>query len=80
MLFAPPTPTNTNYSGETLHVDYVTIPGATLQTIFHAFKMENSYHTKPFDLFIGVGYNGLVKNIGKNVIIDTIKQFCEYVR
>lgn len=32
------------------------------------------------DLFIVAGYNDLVRNIGRDVIIDTIKKFGEYVR
>ena len=35
-----------------MHVDYVTIPGATLEKIFHAFKIEYSYHTRPMDVYI----------------------------
>ena len=79
-FFAPPTPTKTSYSGDTLHVDYVTIPGATLETIFHAFKIEYSHHTKPMDLFIVAGYNDLIRNTDREVIIDKINEFVEYVR
>ena len=78
-FFAPPTPTNTQYEGDTVHVDYVTIPGATLETIFHAFKIEYSYHTRPMDVYIVAGYNDLVRNTGRDMIVKTIKTFCEYV-
>ena len=78
-FFDPPSPTNTNYEGDTQHVDYVTIPGAKLEAIFHAFKLEYSYHTRPMDIFIVAGYNDLVKNTSRNVIFDEIKKFTEYV-
>ena len=79
-FFAPPTPTRVNYEGDTQHVDYVTIPGATLETIFHAFKLEYSNHTKPMDLFLVAGYNDLVRGKGRDIIIDEIEKFGEYVR
>ena len=63
-LFAPPTHTNTKY--------YVNIPSATLETIFHALKLDYLYHTKPIELFIVAGYNDLIKNIGRYVIIDNL--------
>ena len=78
-FFDPPSPTSTIYEGDTQHVDYVTIPGATLQTIFHAFKTEYSYHTRPMDIFVVAGYNDLVRNISRDVIFDQIKNFTEYV-
>ena len=79
-FFAPPTCTKTNYEGDTQHVDYLTIPGATLETIFHAYKHEYSHHTKPVDLFIVAGYNDLVRNVGRDTIFNIIKGFVEYVR
>ena len=78
-FFAPPTPTLTQYKGDIVHVDYVTIPGATLETIFNAFKIEYSYHTKPVDVFVVAGYNDLVRNHGRDMIVKTIKSFCKYV-
>ena len=79
-FFAPPSDTRTRYEGDTLHVDYLTIPGAPLETLFHAFKLEFSHHTKPMDLFIVAGYNDLVKNHGRDYIVETFKKFGEYVR
>ena len=79
-FFAPPTATRTNYEGDTQHTDYLTISGATLETLFHAFKQEYSHHTKPMDIFIIAGYNNLLRNQGRDVIIDIISKFGEYVR
>ena len=79
-FFDPPTPTRVNYKGDILHTDYVTISGATLDTLFHAFKIDYSHHTTPMDIFIVAGYNDLVKNHSREYIVDTIKKFCEYVR
>ena len=58
----------------------MTIPGVTLDTIFHAYKLEYSHHTKPVDVFNCAGYNDMVKNHGRDYIVDTIKKFVEYVR
>ena len=51
-FFDPPTPTSVNYKGDILHTDYVTISGATLDTLFHAFKIDYSHHTTPMEIFI----------------------------
>ena len=42
-FFAPPAANNTTYKGDTLHTDYLTISGATLETLFHAFQLEYSH-------------------------------------
>ena len=60
-FFAPPSATNTNYEGDVQHTDYLTISGATLETLFHAFKIEYSYHTKPMDVVIIAGVIDIVK-------------------
>ena len=78
-FFAPPTTTVKQYKGDILHSDYVTIPGATLDEIFHAFKLEYSYHTKPMDVFVIAGYNDLVRNHSRDMIVNTIKEFVDYV-
>ena len=81
-FFAPPTPTanNTTYKGDTLHTDYLTISGATLETLFHAFQLEYSHHTNPMDVVVIAGYNNLLRNQSREVIFDLIKKFCDYVR
>ena len=79
-FFAPPSATNTNYEGDVQHTDYLTISGATLETLFHAFKIEYSYHTKPMDVVIIAGYNNLLRNQDREVIIDIIEKFSEFVR
>ena len=56
------------------------LSGATLATIFHAYKVEYSHHTKPVDVFIVAGYNDLVKDVGRDTIFKMIKEFGEYVR
>ena len=79
-FFDPPTHTDTSYEGDTQHVDYLTIAGATLETLFHAFKLEYSHHVYPIDVFIIAGYNDLVKNHGRDSIIEMIQRFGDYVR
>ena len=79
-FFAPPAANNTTYKGDTLHSDYLTISGATLETLFHAFQLEYSHHTKPMDVVVVAGYNNLLRNQSREVIFDLIKKFGEYVR
>ena len=78
-FFAPPTPTTRDYEGDTLHTDYVTIPGAQLETLFHAFKLEYASHPRPMDIFIVGGYNDLVRKNSREYIMWHIKEFVRYV-
>ena len=66
--------------GDVQHTDYLTISGATLETLFHAFKIEYSHHTQPMDVVIIAGYNNLLRNQGREVMFDIIVKFGEYVR
>ena len=79
-FFAPPGNNNTEYEGDLLHVDYVTIPGATLETLFQAFKLDYATHNKAMDVYVVAGYNDLIKNYGREFILAIIKRFVEFVK
>ena len=61
-------------------MDYVTIPGGTLETLFHAFMLDNAAQPKPMDIFVVAGYNNLVKGYSRDFIGWHIEHFVKYVK
>ena len=66
ICFLPPPPDHTEgtqYEGDLMHVDYLSIPGANLNTLTNAFKYE--YQEKPFlkplDVVLIGGYNDILE-------------------
>ena len=80
-FFAPPGYTALQYPGDTMHVDYITIPGANIEDLMHAFRLdfEQKHHTKPMDVLIVAGYNDLVDNHGRDYIMYRYKEFVKLV-
>ena len=78
-FFAPPGPTSTEYEGDIQHVDYITIPGACLDTLFHAFKIDYANHHRPMDICVVAGYNDILKDHSRDYIVDTLAWFTNYV-
>ena len=54
-----------------MHVDYITIPGATLDVLVHAFRLdyEQLLGGKGLDVVIVAGYNDLVRDYGREYIM-----------
>ena len=81
-FFAPPGYTGRiQYKGDTMHADYVTIPGACMDTLFHAFKLDCDLlpPDKPIDVVLVMGYNDLVKGHSRYWIMECLQCFCRYV-
>ena len=82
MFFAPPGRTEgSQYQGDLMHVDYLSIPGANLETLTAAFKYE--YHDKPFnkplDVVLIGGYNDIREGSSRTVIMERFRSFCDAV-
>ena len=81
-FFAPPDNIATSqYSGDTMHVDYVTIPGGTLDTLTNAFRLDYmvKQHTRPLDVVLVGGYNDLVKGHSRDFIVWELQRFANKV-
>lgn len=78
-FFAPPGHTSTQYEGDIQHVDYVTVSGATLETLLHAFKLDYSSHTRPMDIVVVAGYNDLVRQHSREFIVSIFEKFITFV-
>ena len=60
-----------------MHVDYITIPGANIETLTNAFILD--YVDKPrsraLDVVIVAGYNDLVSGCTKQQLMDRFYRF-----
>ena len=82
-FFAPPgAELESNlYKGDTVHIDYVTIPGGTIDTLTNAFRLDyiTKPQNKPLDVVLVAGYNDLVKGFSRETIMWYITRFANKV-
>ena len=64
-----------------MHCDYITIPGACMDTLFNAFKLDCAMlpPEKPLDVVLVMGYNDLVKGHARDWMLDCLKCFSNYI-
>merc|ERR1711963_606112 len=68
------------YSGDTIHTEYVTIPGATTDQVRNAFRIDFiDTIKKPMDVLVICGYNDLVRGFPKEQIIRSLDRFATEV-
>ena len=80
-FFAPPNHTTSQYAGDMLHVDYITIPEGCIEDLVHAFRLdyELSEQQKPLDVVIVAGYNDLLKNNSRTFIMEGFRHLSDLV-
>ena len=81
-FFAPPSQTAQLYSGDRIHVDYVTIPGADITTIANAFRLDyvEKPQRRPLDVAIVAGYNDLIAGNSRNYIMEQLSNLTDLVK
>ena len=69
------------YNGDTLHSDYLTIPGASTHTLSNAFRIDylDTKPSKPLDVCIVAGYNDLVREYQREYILHKLQQLAAMV-
>ena len=69
------------YNGDTLHCDYLTIPGASTHTLSNAFRIDylDTKPSKPLDVCIVAGYNDLVREYQREYILHKLQQLAAMV-
>ena len=81
-FYAPPGYTSTNYPGDIVHTDYISIPGAGLGILTHAFKhdyMQDRTIPRALDVVMVAGYNDLVEGLTREYILNKFTEFAEMV-
>ena len=82
MVFAPPDQSvNVIYPGDTIHIDYLTIPGATLNELTFAFRKEYCEKPleRPVDVVLAAGYNDIIQGHSRQQITDSFRHFADTV-
>ena len=83
-FYAPPGYTGAvQYQGDQLHIDYLTIDSADIQTLMDAFKMEYldfPPSTKPMDIVLVAGYQDLLAGHSRYEIIGKLHEFADLVK
>ena len=83
-FYAPPGYTGAvQYQGDRLHIDYLTIASADIQTLIDAFKSEYldfPPSPKPMDVVLVAGYEDLLVGHSRYEIIDKFHQFADLVK
>ena len=82
-FYAPPGYSATQqYDGDTMHCDYISIPGAIIDDLTHAFRLDyvEKVHPKPLDVVIVAGYNDMVNGYSRQSIMESFTRFADYVK
>ena len=79
VFFAPPGHTGSHYPGDLMHSDYITIPGATIDSLANAFRLEYGQSTRPMDVVLIAGYNDLVVGRSRADIMQSFRRFTQIV-
>ena len=81
-FFAPPGYTQT-YSGDNIHVDYLTIASADIRTLTDAFRLEYIDFpptSRPMDVVLVAGYENLVEGHSRDQIIEEYDAFARLIK
>ena len=80
--FAPTGYVNSlQYEGDSIHIDYLTIPGARISSLMNAYRLEYVVNPppKPLDVVIVAGYNDLVEGYARDYIMQKFENFANLV-
>ena len=83
-FYAPPGHVQSQqYSGDSLHIDYLTIEEADLKTLINAFQKEYLDFPptdKPMDVVLVAGYQDLLEGYSREYIIKKMHQFAHMIK
>ena len=68
-----------NYAGDTVHIDYCTIPGAKIQDLALAWRADYRHEKRPMDVVCVAGLNN-IKLESEDRIMERIDSFARTVR
>ena len=60
---------------DSMHVDWVTIPGATLNELEFAWSVDYHHQTRPMRILLVAGLNDLIKGGSRETFMQDIKKF-----
>ena len=60
---------------DSLHVDWLTIPGATIEDLIYAWRLDYSKETRPMRILLVAGLNDLLKGGNEDSVKEQIERF-----
>ena len=80
-FFAPPDSPGSQYVGDMLHVDYITIKEGFIQDLVHAFRLDYELleHPKPLDVVVVAGYQDLMNKHSRDFIMEGFEHITNLV-
>ena len=81
MFFSPPGQVNTQYHGDLMHTDYISIPGASISALAKAFIYEfiDQPQVVPLDVVIIAGYKELIDGQSRAFIMENFRHLAEII-
>ena len=67
------------YEGDPFHLNFITIPGATIDQLHHGFASEYQTHCGPMDVLFCGGLNNLLRGHSVEIVCDQLLKFRQYV-
>ena len=64
-----------SYPGDDQHIDYITIPGAYIKDLHHAFMAEFKGVYRPVDVLLVGGVNDVLRGLTAGQILQDILNF-----
>ena len=68
------------YEGDEIHIDYQTIPGATVRELEHAFMAEYGNVHRAVDVLLVAGLNDILRGATDHEILEDIQHFRDSVK
>ena len=80
-FFALYSRSGSQYVGDMMHIDYITIPEGCVEDLVHAFRLdyELSDHHRPLDVVVSAGYNDLLMNKSRTFIMEGFRHLSDIV-
>ena len=67
------------YEGDPVHLDYITIPGATIEQLQHSFEVQYRGINQPLDVILIAGYNNILRYESLETILNRYSVFKKHV-
>ena len=71
--------TENQYPGDDIHIDYLTIPGATIKTLHHALLAEYESAYRPIDVLLVSGLNDILRGRTSDQVISDMERLVSAV-
>ena len=68
------------YKGDVVHIDWLTSPGATIQSLEYMFRLDYHHETRPMDILLVAGLNNVLRGENDDRIMARLHSFYSVVK